>query len=40
MTRLQQAWVTHLRGVREHMVSRFDQRELAVLGELFSRLGS
>jgi DNA-binding MarR family transcriptional regulator len=40
MARLEQAWVTHLRGVRQHMISRFDERELAVLGELFSRLGS
>src|SRR3954469_20748290 len=40
MARLEQAWVTHLRGVRQHMISRFDERELALLGELFSRLGS
>lgn len=40
VARLEQAWVTHLRGVREHMISRFEERELQVLGELFSRLGS
>src|SRR4051794_2541229 len=39
MTRLRRAWVTHLRGVREHMISRFTESELAVLGELFTRLG-
>ncbi len=38
MKRLQEAWVTHLRGVREHMVSRFDEQELATLASLFSRL--
>jgi DNA-binding MarR family transcriptional regulator len=40
MDRLAEAWVTHLRGVREHMVSHFDQHELETLGELFRRLGS
>jgi DNA-binding MarR family transcriptional regulator len=39
MKRLREAWVTHLRGVREHMVSRFSQDELATLGDLLSRLG-
>jgi DNA-binding MarR family transcriptional regulator len=39
MARLQQAWVTHLRGVREHVVSRFTEQELATLGELLGRLG-
>jgi DNA-binding MarR family transcriptional regulator len=39
MKRLREAWVTHLRGVRDHMVSRFNQEELATLGELLSRLG-
>src|SRR3954454_18816569 len=39
LARLQEAWVTHLRGVREHMISRFDADELATLGELLGRLG-
>ena len=39
MARLRQAWVTHLRGVREHMISRFTEEELATLGELLARLG-
>jgi DNA-binding MarR family transcriptional regulator len=39
LARLREAWVTHLRGVREHMVSRFNQEELATLGDLLSRLG-
>jgi DNA-binding MarR family transcriptional regulator len=38
MQRLQEAWVTHLRGVREHMVSRFDEQELATLAALPGRL--
>jgi DNA-binding MarR family transcriptional regulator len=38
LQRLSEAWVTHLRGVREHMVSLFDERELETLGELFKRL--
>jgi DNA-binding MarR family transcriptional regulator len=40
MKRLREAWVTHLRGVRQHMVDRFDDQELALLGELFNRLGA
>jgi DNA-binding MarR family transcriptional regulator len=39
LVRLGEAWVTHLRGVREHMISRFNEQELATLGELFTRLG-
>ncbi|HSP39729.1 MAG TPA: MarR family transcriptional regulator [Frankiaceae bacterium] len=39
LTRLREAWVTHLRGVREHMVSRFSPDELTTLAELLSRLG-
>lgn len=39
MSRLREAWVTHLRGVRQHMVSRFSADELATLGELLGRLG-
>ena len=39
LARLREAWVTHLRGVREHMVSRFNPEELATLGELLGRLG-
>src|SRR4051794_31165224 len=38
MARLEQAWVTHLRGVRQHMISRFDERELGVRGKLFGRV--
>jgi DNA-binding MarR family transcriptional regulator len=39
MRRLREAWVTHLRGVREHMIDRFTEDELATLGELLGRLG-
>jgi DNA-binding MarR family transcriptional regulator len=38
LTRLQEAWVTHLRGVREHMVSRFSPDELEARGEMLGRL--
>jgi DNA-binding MarR family transcriptional regulator len=40
MDRLRVAWVTHLRGVREHMISRLNDAELATLSELFSRLAT
>jgi DNA-binding MarR family transcriptional regulator len=40
LTRLQEAWVTHVRGVRKHMVNRFNERELATLGQLLGRLSS
>ena len=39
LARLKQAWVTHLRGVREHLVNRFDDEELAVLAEMMGRIG-
>jgi DNA-binding MarR family transcriptional regulator len=38
LSRLREAWVTHLRGVREHMISRYTADELATLGELLARL--
>lgn len=39
LERLRQAWVTHVRGVREHLVNRFDEKELAVLAEMMGRIG-
>lgn len=38
MTRLEQAWPTHLRGVREHMVDRLSGTELTTLGVTMTRL--
>jgi DNA-binding MarR family transcriptional regulator len=39
LDRLREAWVTHLRGVRQHMIDRFSEEELKTLGDLFRRLG-
>jgi DNA-binding MarR family transcriptional regulator len=36
--RLREAWPTHLAGVRDRVVGRFDDAELAALGDLLGRL--
>ncbi|MDQ1688640.1 MAG: hypothetical protein QOK42_1615 [Frankiaceae bacterium] len=37
-TRIETAWPTHLRGVREHMVDRLSPSEQATLGRTMTRL--
>jgi DNA-binding MarR family transcriptional regulator len=40
LTKLREAQVTHLDGIRQHFLGHFDEAELRVLGEAWTRVGA